>query len=305
MGSRWSTKATQEAILEEARQGIEALRLQSIEPHLAVIIVGEHPASQVYVQHKVNACADLGVRSTRIQLPEDTGQAELLAQVEQLNNDHSVHGILVQLPLPKHIDANQVLWKIDPEKDVDGFHPINVGRLVLGQPGLFPCTPMGVLRLIQDTVSDLKGKHAVVVGRSAIVGKPMAHLLLHQHCSVTVIHSRTREPQSLSRLADILVVAVGRPGMVDGSWIKPGALVVDVGINEIRDDAMAVGLFSESSKRYRRFQERGRALVGDVDYRSALDVAGLVTPVPGGVGKLTIAQLMLNCVVAAQRGQHD
>ncbi len=301
MGSRWSTKDTVSHLMDQARQGVAWLKERSSAPHLAVIIVGDDPASHVYVRRKVEACSELGVKSTRIDLPEDVTESEMLDEVKRLNQDDDVDGILVQLPLPSQVSANAVIEAIDPDKDVDGFHPVNVGRLALGQAGLFPCTPVGVMALMKQSLPELKGKHAVVIGRSAIVGKPMAHLLLHAHCSVTIIHSRTPNPQSICQLADIVVVAVGRPGLVDGSWLKPGAVVVDVGINEIKDKELARRLFGEDSKKYARFMRSGRALVGDVDYRSALGVAAWVTPVPGGVGRLTIAQLMLNCVTAAKR----
>ena len=257
MGTRWSTKSTAEHILEQAKAGVMKLKAASIDPHLVVVLVGDDPASHVYVRHKVAACEELGIRSTKIALPADVAADALLSEVMRLNRDASVHGILVQMPLPKHIDCDAVIRAIDPDKDVDGFHPINVGRLALGQPGLFPCTPMGVMALLKQTVTDLSGRRALVIGRSAIVGKPMAHLLLHANCTVTVSHSRTVDHQAVCREADIVIVAVGRPGLVDGGWLKPGSWVVDVGINEIKDPALAEKLLD--GKRLDRFRATGRA----------------------------------------------
>jgi len=301
MSSRWSVKATAERLLDQAANNVEQLKNKGCQPHLAVILVGEDPASHVYVQHKVAACEKLGIQSTFKNLPESTTQENLVAAVHQLNQDSSVHGILVQLPLPDHLDDRSVIHAIDPKKDVDGFHPINVGLLSLGEDALFPCTPMGVIELLKDADTELKGKHAVIVGRSNIVGKPMAQLLLRQNCTVSIIHSRTQNPQELCRQADIVVVAVGRTGLVDRDWLKPGALVVDIGINQITDKDQAVRLLGEGSKRLANFEKRGRALYGDVNYKSACEVAEKVTPVPGGIGKLTIAHLMLNCTIAAER----
>lgn len=301
MATRWSTKATAERLLDKAKAGAARLKEKGIEPHLAVILVGGDPASKVYVTKKVETCQELGLRSTEILLPEETTTAELLTRVEQLNSDNGVHGILVQTPLPKQIDEAAVLYAVHPDKDVDGFHPINVGRLSIGAPGLFPCTPMGVIEALKDSDLNLEGKHAVVVGRSNIVGKPMAQLLLAENCTVSIVHSRTRNPQALCRQADIVIAAVGKPGLVDADWLKEGAYVVDVGINNITDPALAERLFKDGGKKIAAFRKRGRALCGDVDYQSAISVAGKVTPVPGGVGPLTIAHLMLNCTTAAER----
>ncbi len=300
MGKRWAVKATVERLLAQAKTAAAALVEKGVQPHLAVVLVGENPASKVYVSSKVRTCEELGIRSTLIKLPADVAEGELLARIDALNGDAAVHGILVQLPLPKHIEETAVIHRILPDKDVDGFHPVNVGRLSLGERGLFPCTPMGVMALLADSGVDLRGKHAVVVGRSNIVGKPMAQLLLAQHCTVTIVHSRTPEPEVLCRLADIVVAAVGRPGLVRGSWIKPGALVVDVGINELVDADEVARLVEPGSKKWASFEENGRVLYGDVHYSEALAQAELVTPVPGGVGALTIAHLMVNCVAAAQ-----
>ncbi len=260
---------------------------QGIQPGLAVIIVGEDPASQVYVRNKGETTRSAGMRSDTHRLPDTTGQSELLSLIAQLNADPGIHGILVQLPLPGHIDANAVLEAIDPDKDVDGFHVVNAGRLAIGLPGLVPCTPLGSLMLLRDQLGELNGLHAVVVGRSNIVGKPMAQLLLAQSCTVTMAHSRTRDLPGLCRTADILVAAVGRPEMVRGDWIKPGATVIDVGINRV------------PSKHPERAAAGKTRLVGDVAFDEAVKVAGAITPVPGGVGPMTIACLLANTYRAA------
>jgi len=253
-------------------------------PGLAVVLVGEDPASAVYVRSKGKATEAAGMASFTYRMPADTTQEALLAKVAELNADEMVDGILVQLPLPKGLREDEVIAAIDPDKDVDGFHPINAGRLASGLPGLVPCTPLGSLMLLKDQLGSLSGLDAVVIGRSNIVGKPMAQLLIAESCTVTVAHSRTRNlPEVVSR-ADIVVAAVGRPEMVKGDWIKPGATVIDVGINRVPAD-----------------EEGKTKLVGDVDYAQALAVAGAVTPVPGGVGPMTIAVLLRNAVVAAYR----
>jgi methylenetetrahydrofolate dehydrogenase (NADP+)/methenyltetrahydrofolate cyclohydrolase len=252
-------------------------------PGLAVVLVGEDPASAVYVRNKGRATIEAGMESFEHQLSTDTSETELLALVERLNADPKVDGILVQLPLPGHIDADKVLTSIDPDKDVDGFHPLNAGRLAIGLDGFVPCTPLGCLKLLRSELGGLGGKEAVVIGRSNIVGKPMALLLLGDHCTVTIAHSRTRDLPEVVRRADIVVAAVGRPQMVKGDWLKPGATVIDVGINRIAG-------------------EGGNShLVGDVDFVSASAVAGAITPVPGGVGPMTIACLIRNTMVSAAR----
>jgi len=251
---------------------------------LAVVLVGEDPASQVYVRSKGKQTLASGMNSFEHKLPAETSEAELLALVGELNADQSVDGILVQLPLPPHIDEQKVIAAISPDKDVDGFHVINAGRLAVGQPGFVPCTPLGCLMLLKDRLGSLAGLEAVVVGRSNIVGKPMAQLLLAESCTVTVAHSRTRDLPEVVRRADIVVAAVGRPEMVKGDWLKPGATVIDVGINRVP-----------------AAEEGKTRLVGDVDYASALGVAGAITPVPGGVGPMTIAVLLRNTLVAAHR----
>jgi methylenetetrahydrofolate dehydrogenase (NADP+)/methenyltetrahydrofolate cyclohydrolase len=251
---------------------------------LAVVLVGEDPASQVYVRNKGKQTLACGMESFEHKLPADTSEADLLAVVERLNADPAVDGILVQLPLPSHLDEQKVIATISPDKDVDGFHVISAGRLAVGQPGFVPCTPLGCLMLLKDRLGSLSGLDAVVIGRSNIVGKPMAQLLLAESCTVTIAHSRTKNLPEVVRRADIVVAAVGRPEMVKGDWIKPGATVIDVGINRVP-----------------AAEEGKTRLVGDVDYASASAVAGAITPVPGGVGPMTIAVLLRNTVVAAHR----
>ena len=249
-------------------------------PGLAVVLVGDDPASQVYVRSKGKATVAAGMASFEHRLPDTVTQEELLSLVERLSLDDEVDGILVQLPLPAGVDDRAVIDAIDPAKDVDGFTPVNAGRLAIGEDGLVPCTPLGCLMLLKDRLGDLSGLEAVVVGRSNIVGKPMAQLLLRENCTVTVAHSRTRDLPEVVRRADIVVAAVGRARMIEGGWLKPGATVIDVGINRIEAD-------------------EGSRLVGDVDYDGALETAGAITPVPGGVGPMTIAVLMRNTLVAA------
>ena len=249
-------------------------------PGLAVVLVGEDPASQVYVRNKARQTVEVGMKSVEHQMDAATSESDLLAMVEQLNNDPSIHGILVQLPLPDHIDANKVINSINPDKDVDGFHVVNAGRLATGQDTLVPCTPVGSVMLAKDTLGSLSGLEAVVIGRSNIVGKPVAQLLLQESCTVTIAHSRTKDLPAIVRRADLVIAAVGRPEMVKGDWLKPGACVIDVGINRIERDG------------------RNR-IVGDCDYDSCAAVAGSITPVPGGVGPMTIACLLHNTVHAA------
>lgn len=251
---------------------------------LAVVLVGEDPASQVYVRNKGKQTVEAGMASFEHKLPADTTQADLIALVERLNADPAVDGILVQLPLPGHLDEQAVVERISPNKDVDGLTPTSTGRLALGLPGLVPCTPLGCLMLLKDQLGDLSGKDAVVIGRSILVGKPMAQLLLAESCTVTIAHSRTQNLPDVVRRADIVVAAVGRPEMVKADWIKPGATVIDVGINRIP-----------------AAEEGKTRLVGDVDYASACAVAAAITPVPGGVGPMTIAVLLRNTLVAAHR----
>ncbi|WP_312733556.1 bifunctional methylenetetrahydrofolate dehydrogenase/methenyltetrahydrofolate cyclohydrolase [Brevundimonas sp.] len=268
----------------EARHGVK--------PGLAVVIVGEDPASQLYVRNKGETTLKAGMRSDTHRLPDTTTQAELLALIADLNADPGIHGVLVQLPLPKAIDASAVLDAIDPDKDVDGFHVVNAGRLAVGLPGLVPCTPLGSLMLLKDQLGDLTGLNAVIVGRSNIVGKPMAQLLLGESCTVTIAHSRTRDLPALCRTADILVAAVGRPEMIRGDWIKPGATVIDVGINRV-----------PSADPVKAAEGKTR-VVGDVAFAEAVQVAGRITPVPGGVGPMTIACLLANTYSAACRANN-
>jgi methylenetetrahydrofolate dehydrogenase (NADP+)/methenyltetrahydrofolate cyclohydrolase len=283
-------KAFSQTLVE--RVAAAAARLESahgVKPGLAVVIVGEDPASQLYVRNKGETTLKAGMRSDTHRLPAETTQDELLALIASLNADAGIHGILVQLPLPKHIDSAAVLDAISPDKDVDGFHVVNAGRLAVGLPGMIPCTPLGSLMLLKDQLGDLSGLNAVIVGRSNIVGKPMAQLLLGESCTVTVAHSRTRDLPALCRTADILVAAVGRPEMIKGDWIKPGATVIDVGINRVpsRDPVKAA--------------DGKTRVVGDVDFSEAVEVAGRITPVPGGVGPMTIACLLANTYTAACR----
>ena len=269
-------RAVAKAIKEDIARETEAILASGVTPHLAVVLVGENPASQVYVRNKENACQKAGIRSSVIRLSGDCTQDELEKVVAALNDDESVHGILVQLPLPVHLDEARVLALIDPDKDVDGFHAMNSGRLMNGQKGFVPCTPLGVMELLKAYRIPLEGRHAVVIGRSNIVGKPMAMLLLAQNATVTVCHSRTKNLAELTRQADILVVAVGKAGFVTADMVKPGAVVIDVGINRVDGQ-----------------------IVGDVDAQVS-EVAGYITPVPGGVGQMTIAMLLANTLQAAR-----
>jgi len=275
-------KAYAADLLAQIAAEVAALNFQ---PGLAVVLVGDNPASQVYVRNKAKQTVAAGMKSVEHRLGADVSQSELLALVASLNGDPSVHGILVQLPLPEKIDAAAVLDAIDPAKDVDGFHVVNAGRLAAGLPGLVPCTPLGCLLLLKATLGDLAGLEAVVVGRSNIVGKPVAQLLLRENCTVTIAHSRSRDLPSICRRADILVAAVGKAEMVRGDWIKPGAAVIDVGINRVP-------------------AENGKTrLVGDVAFEDAKAVAGWITPVPGGVGPMTIACLLRNTLSAAKQSK--
>lgn len=271
-------RAVAKALKEGIAQRAQAMIAKGVTPHLAVVLVGEDPASQVYVRNKENGCMRAGIRSTVIRLEESCAQETLEETVKRLNADESVHGILVQLPLPRHLDEASVLRLIDPDKDVDGFHAMNSGRLMNGEPGFVPCTPLGVMELLRHYGIDPAGKRAVVIGRSNIVGKPMAMLLLAANATVTICHSRTRELAEITRQADILVAAVGRANFVTADMVKPGAAVIDVGINRVDGK-----------------------LMGDVDFDAVSQVAGYITPVPGGVGQMTIAMLLANTLDAAQK----
>jgi len=272
---------------EVARQVMERKRAGLSQPGLAVVLVGEDPASQVYVRNKQRACEEVGMQSFGFTLPVDTMQSKLEGLLEELNADTRVHGILVQLPLPKGLDEESALNKVALEKDVDGFHPINIGRLAQkGREPLFiPCTPAGVIHLLKTSMNSLEGKSAVVLGRSNIVGMPVALLLIRENATVTICHSRTRDLPAVTRQADILIAAIGQAGMVRGDWIKPGAVVIDVGVNRVEDAS----------------RERGYRLVGDVAFEEAKQIASAITPVPGGVGPMTIAMLLRNALIAAQR----
>ena len=281
-------------IRQEVTDEVAALKQKGITPGLAVVLVGENPASEVYVRNKGRACTEAGMHSVTVKLPATISEVELLATVDQLNHDHSIHGILVQLPLPQHINGERVLHSLDPAKDVDGFHPINVGKLVLGDPtGFRPATPLGVQQLLIRSQIETRGAHAVVVGRSAIVGKPMANLLIQDgpggNATVTVCHSRSRDLPTVTRSADILVVAIGKPEFVTGEMVRPGTVVIDVGINRVDDPA--------SRKGYR--------ITGDVKYPEVAKVASAITPVPGGVGPMTIAMLLQNTLQAVKQNLKD
>jgi methylenetetrahydrofolate dehydrogenase (NADP+)/methenyltetrahydrofolate cyclohydrolase len=272
------------AIAKKLRQTLaEKIKAKGLTPGLAVVLVGENPASQVYVRNKGRAAEEIGMKSWTHQLPADASEQQLLDLVNALNRDGTVHGILVQFPLPKQIDAQRIIAAIDPAKDVDGFHPLNAGKLGLGLPGFVPCTPQGCMILIRSVLNDPAGKKALVLGRSNIVGKPIAQLLLQADCTVTIAHSKTRDLSEECRKADILIAAIGKPGFVKGDWIKPGAVVIDVGINRVTDPA----------------DPKKSRLVGDVDFADALKTAGAITPVPGGVGPMTIACLLENTIKAA------
>jgi methylenetetrahydrofolate dehydrogenase (NADP+)/methenyltetrahydrofolate cyclohydrolase len=274
-------KALATRLRQEVATNVKKLKAErGITPGLAVVLVGNDPASEVYVRNKEKAVAEAGMNSYPHHLPAETSQQDLLALIAKLNADKNVHGILVQLPLPAGIDSNAVLEAVDPKKDVDGFHPVNAGLLSSGRPHLVPCTPTGCMLLIKEAAHDISGRHAVVIGRSNIVGKPVAQLLLNANCTVTIAHSRTKDLPSLCREADILVAAIGKPEMIKGDWVKEGAIVIDVGINRIALDGKT-------------------KLVGDVEFDKASQRARFITPVPGGVGPMTIACLMQNTLKAA------
>jgi methylenetetrahydrofolate dehydrogenase (NADP+)/methenyltetrahydrofolate cyclohydrolase len=293
-------KAHADRMLEAVRTGVEDRRVQGLRaPALAVVLVGDDPASQVYVRNKAAACAKVGVTSHEFRLGADTPQADLDALIDRLNADPGVDGILVQLPLPKGLDSKRALHRISPAKDVDGFHPVNQGLLLEGLPGLRPCTPSACMSLLAHHGLALKGLRAVVLGRSEIVGKPMALMLLEQHATVTIAHSRTKDLPAVCREADLLVAAVGKPGLVEGSWIKPGAVVVDVGINRVEDLALGERVFAAEPEKLAALRSKGGVLCGDVRFGEAMAVASAVTPVPGGVGPLTIAGLLTNTLAAA------
>jgi methylenetetrahydrofolate dehydrogenase (NADP+)/methenyltetrahydrofolate cyclohydrolase len=292
--------AVARAIREELRETVARLAAEGRRPGLGVLLVGDDPASAVYVRNKTRACEDLGVGSETLRLPATATTAEVANRVESLNRRSDIHGILVQLPLPRQVDATRVLDLVAPEKDVDGFHPENVGRLSQKRPRYAPCTPAGVMQLLARCGIEVAGRRAVVVGRSDIVGKPMAMLLLHADATVSVAHSRTRDLAGLTREADILVAAIGRAGLIGREHVKPGAVVVDVGMNRVEDPELARALLAP--ERLAAFERNGHALVGDVRFPEVREVASAITPVPGGVGPLTIAMLVSNTVRAAAGG---
>jgi methylenetetrahydrofolate dehydrogenase (NADP+)/methenyltetrahydrofolate cyclohydrolase len=294
--------AVAEKIKQEVAARVEELAPRGIKPGLAAVIVGDDPASKVYVGSKVKTCQTLGLHSEKYELPADTTTGQLLALVGQLNRREEIDGILVQLPLPKQIETRRILEAVDPAKDVDGFHAINVARLVRGEESLVPCTPAGITEMLDHYRIGIEGAHAVVVGRSDIVGKPMAMLLLHRNATVTICHSRTRNLPAVARQADILIAAIGRAAMITGDFVREGAVVVDVGMNEATtaDEVNRIFAESERPKRLEDLSKRGYTRVGDVEPRTVAERASWLTPVPGGVGPLTIAMLMKNTLRAAE-----
>jgi methylenetetrahydrofolate dehydrogenase (NADP+)/methenyltetrahydrofolate cyclohydrolase len=272
-------------------------------PGLAAVLVGDNPASHVYVGSKVKASAEVGILSRTLRHPATLAEADLLALIDDLNADDAIDGILVQLPLPAGIDERRVIARVAPDKDVDGFHPMSVGRLWLDEPGFISATPYGILELLRRNAVPFAGRRAVVVGRSATVGKPMAALLLREHCTVTICHSRTADLAAVTREADILVAAIGRPAILGAEHVKPGAVVIDVGINRVTDPAAVERLFPGDAQRREQVAAKGSTLVGDVDFTRVAPLAGAITPVPGGVGPLTVAMLMVNTLAAARARQ--
>ena len=286
-------------IQAEVAAEVAAMTTTGVRPGLAVVLVGHNPASEIYVRGKVKTCEELGIYSVQHTPPDTVATEELLDLVQDLNRRDEIDGILVQLPLPQQVDAKRVLLAVDPAKDVDGFHPMNVGYLSTQRPGLVPCTPAGVIEILQRSQIPIAGQEAVVVGRSDIVGKPVAMLLINHHATVTVCHSKTRDLAGVCRREDILVAAIGRAGMITRDYVKPGATVIDVGTNKVTDPAEFERLFAGNAKREQVFRSKGSTLVGDV-HPEVAEVAGAITPVPGGVGPLTIAMLMVNTVKAAR-----
>lgn len=287
-------------IKAELTDQIRELSYTGIRPGLAAVLVGDNPASHGYVRSKIKACHELGLHSKEIELSATTTTSELLDLVRELNAEDEIDGILIQLPLPVQVDARLVLEAVNPEKDVDGFHPVNIGNLVSGRPGLVPCTPAGIIEVLRRSNISIQGAHAVVMGRSDLVGKPVAMLLLHNHATVTICHSRTRDLATVAREADILIAAMGKPGLVTADFIKPGATVIDVGINRIEKQDDVRRIFHDPTEPLRKLAEKGSVVVGDVQPEDAMQVAGAFTPVPGGVGPLTIAMLLANTVQAAR-----
>ena len=292
------TKIAQQ-IRSEVAAEVKAMAAAGIRPGLAVVLVGHNPASEIYVRGKVKACEEVGIYSEKLTPPDSASTSELLAVIDDLNRRDQIDGILVQLPLPRHVDSKKVLLSVDPAKDVDGFHPMNVGFLSTQRPGLVPCTPAGVLEILQRSNIPISGREAVVVGRSDIVGKPAAMLLINANATVTVCHSKTHDLPAVCRRADILVAAIGRAGMITRDFVKPGAAVIDVGMNSVTNPAEFQRFFAGNTKREETFRKRGSTLIGDV-HPEVAQVAGALTPVPGGVGPLTSAMLMFNTVKAAK-----
>jgi methylenetetrahydrofolate dehydrogenase (NADP+) / methenyltetrahydrofolate cyclohydrolase len=297
-------KAAAAAIRAEVAAGVRELTAAGKRaPGLAAVLVGDNPASQVYVNSKVKASAEVGIVSRTLRRPATLAEDELIALVDELNADDAIDGILVQLPLPRGIAERRVIARVSPDKDVDGFHPLNAGRLWLDEPGFMPATPLGILELLRRNQVPLVGRRAVVVGRSPTVGKPMAALLLREHCTVTVCHSRTADLPAVTREAEILVAAIGRPAIIGPDHVTPGAVVVDVGINRLTRREEVERCFPGDADRLRQLAEKGSVLVGDVDFTRVAPIAGAITPVPGGVGPLTVASLLVNTLAAARRRQ--
>jgi methylenetetrahydrofolate dehydrogenase (NADP+) / methenyltetrahydrofolate cyclohydrolase len=292
------TKIAQD-IRREVAAEVKTMAAAGVRPGLAVVLVGHNPASEIYVRGKAKACEEVGIHSEKLTPPESASTSELLSVIDDLNHRDEIDGILVQLPLPRHVDSKKVLLAVDPAKDVDGFHPMNVGFLSTQRPGLVPCTPAGVMEILERSNIPIAAREAVVVGRSDIVGKPAAMLLLNANATVTVCHSKTHNLPAVCRRADILVAAIGRAGMITRDFVKPGATVIDVGMNSVTDPAEFQRFFAGNTKREETFRKRGSTLIGDVHPQVA-EVAGAITPVPGGVGPLTIAMLMFNTVKAAK-----
>lgn len=295
-------RALARTLRNEVAEAVRKLRDQGHRPPgLSVILVGDDPASQVYVGSKEKAAAEAGFHGGTVRLPAETSAEKVAQAIDRLNADDAIDGFLVQLPLPKPLPERELLDRVDPEKDVDGFHPLNVGRLWLDQPAFAPATPSGILELLRRERIELEGKHAVIVGRSAIVGKPMAALLLREHCTVTICHSRTRDLEAVCRQADLLVAAVGRPGMIGPRHVREGAVVIDVGINRLTERSDLERFFPGDEKRLETFERRGSTLIGDVDFTAVAERCEAITPVPGGVGPLTVASLLVNTLHAARR----
>jgi len=299
-------KGIAQQIVDEVRLGVEELKAtRGVQPGLVAILVGDNPASQVYVRMKTRACQEAGIRSSTILIDKDSTTEEVLRQIEQYNRDDQTDGILIQLPLPPYINEGRLLQAVDPQKDVDGFHPVNLGNLLAGRECFVPCTPAGIMEILKREGVPLKGKRAVVLGRSNIVGKPIAILLMHHHATVTICHSRTENLPRVASEGDILVVAVGRPAMVTEEFIKQGAVVIDVGMNRLNDLEEIKKVFGDDPIRLAEYQKKGYTLVGDVHQARVRKVASALTPVPGGVGPMTTAMLLKNTLIAARRRRED